>query len=143
MDRTDGLGFQIDKTLKTVQLAYQQHFSSKNIDLTIEQWVLLDYIQKLSPGALQSDLSKLSFRNRATTSRVVKGLIRKGLVAKLKLENNQKQYILDLTSEGVKKWHSANQVVQKLRKLGKKDISTSDFNVFLSVLEKVHENYKS
>jgi len=142
MDRTDGLGFQIDKTLKTVQLAYQQHFTDHNIGLTIEQWVLLDYIQKLSPGALQSDLSKLNFRNRATTSRVVKGLIRKGLVAKLRLENNQKQYILDLTNEGVKKWHSANQVVQKLRRLGKKDISSADFNVFLSVLEKVHENYK-
>jgi DNA-binding MarR family transcriptional regulator len=105
--------------------------------------VLLDYIKKLSPGALQSDLSKLNFRNRATTSRVVKGLILKGLVAKLRLENNQKQYVLDLTNEGVKKWHSANQVVQKLRRLGKKDISSSDFNVFLSVLEKVHENYKS
>jgi DNA-binding MarR family transcriptional regulator len=143
MDRTDGLGFQIDKTLKTVQLAYQQHFIDNNIGLTIEQWVLLDYIKKLSPGALQSDLSKLNFRNRATTSRVVKGLILKGLVAKLRLENNQKQYVLDLTNEGVKKWHSANQVVQKLRRLGKKDISSSDFNVFLSVLEKVHENYKS
>lgn len=126
-----------------VQLAYQQHFSDNNIGLTIEQWVLLDYIQKLSPGALQSDLSKLNFRNRATTSRVVKGLLRKGLVAKLRLENNQKQYILDLTNEGVKKWHSANQVVQKLRRLGKKDISSVDFNVFLSVLEKVHDNYKS
>ncbi|MBL6647201.1 MAG: MarR family transcriptional regulator [Flavobacteriaceae bacterium] len=142
MDRTDGLGFHIDRTLKTVQLAYQQQFSDNNIGLTIEQWVLLDYIQKLSPGALQSDLSKLNFRNRATTSRVVKGLIRKGLVAKLRLENNQKQYILDLTSEGVKIWHLANQVVQKLRRLGKKDISSADFNVFLSVLEKVHENYK-
>ena len=141
MDRTDGFGFYMDKTLKTIQLAYQQHFANHNIDLTIEQWVLLDYIEKLSPNAFQSDLAKLNFRNRATTSRVVKGLIQKGLVEKIRPVNNQKQFILELTKAGREAWAQANKSVQKMRALGKKNISPSDFDVFLSVLEKVHENY--
>lgn len=143
MDRTDGFGFYMDKTLKTIQLAYQQHFSDNNIELTIEQWVLLDYIEKLSPKALQSDLAKLNFRNRATTSRVVKGLIQKGFVNKARPINNQKQYILELTKTGREAWAQANKSVQKLRRIGKKDISPSDFDVFLSVLEHIHDNYNT
>jgi DNA-binding MarR family transcriptional regulator len=143
MDRNDGFGFYMDKTLKTIQLAYKQHFVAQNINLTIEQWVLLDYIEKLSPNALQSDLSKLNFRNRATTSRVVKGLIQKGLVEKVRPANNQKQYILLLTKSGREAWSQANTSVQKLRNLGKKNISPPDFDVFLSVLEKVHDNYSA
>ena len=99
--------------------------------------------KKLSPNALQSDLAKLNFRNRATTSRVVKGLIQKGLVEKTRPANNQKQYILVLTKAGREAWAQANQSVQKLRTQGKKKISESDFNVFLSVLEQVHENYST
>ena len=143
MDRNDGFGFYMDKTLKTIQGAYQQCFTENNIDLTIEQWVLLDYIEKLSPNALQSDLAKLNFRNRATTSRVVKGLIQKGLVEKTRPANNQKQYILVLTKAGREAWAQANQSVQKLRTQGKKNIPPSDFNVFLSVLEQVHDNYSA
>ena len=133
----------MDKTLKTIQLAYKQHFVAQNIKLNIEKWVLLDYIEKLSPNALQSDLSKFNFRNRVTTSPVVKRLIQKGLVEKGRPANNQKQYILLLSKSGRKAWAQANKSVQKLRNLGKKNISPSDFDVFLSVLEKVHENYRA
>ncbi|MGB0260638.1 MAG: hypothetical protein ACPF99_04420 [Flavobacteriaceae bacterium] len=48
-----------------------------------------------------------------------------------------------LTKAGREAWAQANQSVQKLRTRGKKNISPSDFNVFLSVLEQVHENYST
>ncbi len=39
MDKTKGFGHYIDRTVKTIQMAYQKAFNTQEVDLTIEQWV--------------------------------------------------------------------------------------------------------
>lgn len=44
MDSSKGFGHYLDRTVKRIQLAYQKAFKEKNIDITIEQWVILQQI---------------------------------------------------------------------------------------------------
>ena len=43
MDRTEGFGVYIDRTLKKVQSTFLQAFAENDIDLTIEQWVIYTF----------------------------------------------------------------------------------------------------
>jgi DNA-binding MarR family transcriptional regulator len=143
MDKTQGYGYQIDITLKQVQEAYLLAFKKNNINLTVEQWAIVYYIHDLGEEAYQSKIAQLNFRNRATTSRVIKGLMEKGYVERFKLSGNKKEYFLRLTKSGLNLLEHVLPIVVGLRKTGVQHISKKDFIVFLNVLEQIAANYST
>lgn len=143
MDKTEGYGYQIDITLKKVQEAYLLAFKENDIDLSIEQWAIVYYIHDLGNKASQSKITQLNFRNRATTSRVIRGLVEKGYVERYKLAGNRKEYLLSLSSSGKLLLTRVLPVVVALRKKGLKHIAKKDVSVFLTVLEHIAENYST
>ncbi len=143
MDKTQAYGYQIDKTSKQVQEAYLLAFKENNINLTVEQWAIVYYIHDLGVKAYQSKIAQLNFRNRATTSRVIKGLMEKGYVERFKLSGNKKEYLLRLSDSGTFLLERLLPVVIELRKTGVEDISKKDFNIFINVLERIEINYSS
>ena len=100
MDRTEGFGVYLDRTLKKVQSTFLQVFAENNINLTIEQWVILQKVYLLGDKASQAEISKTNYRNRATTSRVISGLSEKGLLKKQRFDDDQKRFQLALTKAG-------------------------------------------
>ena len=77
MKQPSGYGFLIDKTLKKLQSIYLYAFKDNGVDLTIEQWAILHRIYELGDEASQTEITKTNYRNRATTSRVISGLVKK------------------------------------------------------------------
>ena len=141
MDKTESYGYQIDITLKKVQEAYISAFKENDIDLSIEQWAIVYYIHDLGHSASQSKITQLNFRNRATTSRVIRGLVEKGYVERFKLPGNKKEYMLSLSPSGKLLLMRVLPIVKALRKKGLKHISKKDITIFLTVLEQIGENY--
>ena len=56
MDKTKGFGHYLDRTVKTIEVAYQKVFKTQSIDLTIEQWVFLQQIYERGDFVSQSDM---------------------------------------------------------------------------------------
>ena len=100
MDSSKGFGHYLDRTVKRIQLAYQKAFKEKNIDMTIEQWVILQQIYELGPSASQRELTNLNFRTRATTSKMITNLVDKGYITKSLFDGDLKRYKLELTEKG-------------------------------------------
>ena len=73
MKENQRFGIYIERTFKKIISTYQQVFRDNNIDLTIEQWVILQRIDTLGQNASQAEIANTSYRNRATTSRVIEG----------------------------------------------------------------------
>ena len=136
-----GFAFYIDRTLKALQNRYISEFRAKGIDLTIEQWVIMLWIQMLGEKASQSEISKTYYRNRATTSRVISGLCSKGLVIKERFKGDQKRFKLRLTKEGQEVFDKAMPINKKLRVKGKENIEAEHFDIFLQVLGQIFDNY--
>jgi len=141
MDRTTGFGVYLDRTLKKIQSAYLKAFESHQIDLTIEQWVILQRIYLLGEGASQSEVVKTNYRNRATTSRVISGLCNKKLVLKERFSGDQKQFRLKLTPEGNHVIQKAQPVIDNLRSVATQNVAEKDFDTFLRVLNTLWDNY--
>ncbi|MGB2153318.1 MAG: MarR family winged helix-turn-helix transcriptional regulator [Flavobacteriaceae bacterium] len=141
MDSSKGFGHYLDRTVKRIQLAYQKAFKDRNIDLTIEQWVILQQIYELGDTASQRELTNLNFRTRATTSRMITNLVEKGYITKSLFERDLKRYKLELTPRGRGLIETLLPFIKELRAIGYRNIDDTDFQVFLNVLNQIWENY--
>ncbi|RIV43039.1 MarR family winged helix-turn-helix transcriptional regulator [Flagellimonas pelagia] len=142
IDEIQGMGLHLDLVLRKIQKAYLLAFDALGVDITIEQWVILYQIHQLGEEASQRDIVKSNFRNRATTSRVIGGLERKGWITKTRFEGDQKRFKLALTPEGQKILDLTLPSAMQLRKLAVKQIDSSEFEIFLKVLDQIGDNYE-
>ncbi|RIV73761.1 MarR family winged helix-turn-helix transcriptional regulator [Flagellimonas aequoris] len=142
IDEIQGMGLHLDLVLRKIQKAYLLAFDALGVDITIEQWVILYQIHQLGEEASQRDIVKSNFRNRATTSRVIGGLERKGWITKTRFEGDQKRFKLALTTEGQKILDLTLPSAMQLRKLAVKQIDSSEFEIFLKVLDQIGDNYE-
>ena len=136
------MGLHLDLVLRKIQKAYLRAFDELGVAVTIEQWVILHQIHELGEGASQREIVKGNFRNRATTSRVIGGLERKGWISKARFEGDQKRFKLELTPEGKRIIDTTLPIALQLRKQAIKGIDPKEFEVFLKVLDQIGENYE-
>ena len=141
MDRTEGFGVYLDRTLKKVQSTFLQVFAENNINLTIEQWVILQKVYLLGDKASQAEISKTNYRNRATTSRVISGLSEKGLLKKQRFDDDQKRFQLVLTKAGEQLIQKTLPIISDIRKMSTQNISHEEFDIFIKVLNQIWDNY--
>lgn len=141
MNDSKGYGFYIDKTLKKIQNVYLQAFKEHKIDVTIEQWAILHRIYLLGDQASQKEITKTNYRNRATTSRVISKLVDKKLVVKERFDGDSKRFKLTVTNRGISIVKTVEPIVYQLREVGLRQISKTDYNTFLTVLDQIWINY--
>lgn len=141
MDRTEGFGVYLDRTLKKVQATFLTAFTENNIDLTIEQWVILRRVHLLGDDASQAEISNTNFRNRATTSRVISGLCKKGFLNKSRFRDDQKRFKLVMTKDGEQLMQRAMPLITEIRSMSTENISEEEFDIFLKILDQIWENY--
>lgn len=141
MDKRAGYAMLMDATLKTINSLYTNTFKEHNIQITPEQWVILEKINDLGEDASQQEITALSYRNKATTSRMIDALVNKGLVERTRFSGDQKRYRLVITHDGRKLVNLVSPIVTKLRDRGYQSIPEGDFDTFMSVLKSLQENY--
>lgn len=141
IDKISGIGLHLDLVLRKVQDAYLRKFHELNIDMTIEQWVILHQIYELGDEASQRDIVQSNFRNRATISRVIGGLERKGWINKTRFDGDQKRFKLELTPKGQNIIDLVLPHAFELRQKAIENLDAGEFENFLRVLEQIGENY--
>lgn len=141
IDEIQGIGLHLDLVLRKIQEAYLKKFELLEVDMTIEQWVILYQVYQLGDTASQREVVKSNFRNRATISRVIGGLERKGWLNKTRFEGDQKRFKLELTAVGKGIVDLVLPHAKELRKQAVTDLKPSEFDTFLRVLGRIGENY--
>lgn len=134
-------GAYIDRTIKIIRQNYLKAFKEIDVDLTTEQWVLLDSLYD-SDGVSQNDLANGSFKNAPTVSRIVDLLCKKGLTERKRFENDKRRYKVFLTKKGKDTYKRTKPVVLKLRKQGWKNLSDEDYDDFLRIMNQIFENFE-
>lgn len=141
IDKIQGIGLHLDLVLRKIQEAYLRAFEALGVEMTIEQWVILHQVYELGDNASQKEIVDTNFRNRATISRIIGGLERKGWLKKTRFEGDLKRFKLELTNQGRQIIQLVLPEAQKLRKKAINNLETSSFESFLNVLEQIGKNY--
>lgn len=135
----DVILFQIDKTSKVSKLYSQREFNRLGIDITIEQWILLKIIEE-NDGLNQKELALKSLRDPASITRTLDLLTKKGLIERLAVPNNRRQYSICLKKEGKAFVKKHMPIINQHRAKSVEGISPKDLNSLREILNKIQNN---
>ncbi len=142
MDKTEAakkIGYYLERTTRIVKLSYLQAFAQLGVDITPEQWVMLDSLYQRN-GQSQTELAGDSYKNAPTVSRIIDLLEKKGLVERQRFANDRRRYKIFLTKKGQTTVEKVQPAVVALREKGWKELTDEDYSNFLRILNQVFEN---
>ncbi len=139
-ETTRNFGAIMDRTLKIIKLNYLQTFRELGLDITTEQWVILDRLAE-GDGVSQTDLANDSFKNAPTVSRIIELLRKKGLIEKKRSDDDRRQFMIYLSSKGQEYHDRATPEVLALRRRGWEGLDDEDYDDFMRIMNQIGSNF--
>lgn len=136
----DNVGTLLDRTTRLLKAHFQRAFKDAGIDLTPEQWVLLDHLHKIG-AASQTDLANGTFKDAPTVSRIVDKLATKGLAARTRFPNDRRRYQVGLTARGEAAHEKLLPRVEELRVMAWRGLTERDYEELTRVLDQIRDNF--
>lgn len=137
---TKPIGYLLERTTRVVKLGFHKCFKDLGIDITPEQWVVMDSLYQ-SNGQSQKDLASGSFKDAPTISRIINVLEKKNWVTRTPSEQDRRYFIIHQTEEGRRTTEILQSEISKIREQGWKNLSQEDYDVFTKIINQVFENY--
>lgn len=135
------IGYLLETTSRVVKLNFHKTFKELGVDLTPEQWVILESLSREN-GQSQADLASASFKNAPTISRIIDLLVDKGWIERKRFKDDRRRYKIYLNPTGRRIVQKVTPAVKQLRKKGWAGLTEQDYSAFNRVLSKIFENYK-
>lgn len=133
--------FKIDTTMKKIRQSLQKKLDDAQLDITVDQWVLLDHIfRNQKNGISQNELAEMTVKDAPTVTRIIDLLVKKGLAERAMAENDRRRFNITLTDDGIKKFHDAFPIVAEVRRKGWGDLSEGDYQTFVRILDSIYNN---
>ena len=137
--RSAVLGFIIERTAKRMKQACQQFLSQAGIDLTVDQWVLLQELHKLD-GQGQNDLARKTFKDAPTVTRIIDLLCKKGLTERQVVPEDRRKFNVFLTPAGEEIVAEALPVIQDFRLQAYQNLSDTEMELLTKILDRIFES---
>jgi len=134
------VGTLLDRTTRLLKAHFQRAFKEAEIDLTPEQWVLLDHLYA-SGASSQTELANGTFKDAPTVSRIVDKLAKKGFAARTRFPNDRRRYQVALTQEGENVHEMLMPPIQALREQTWEGLTEDDYAEFTRLLEGIRDNF--
>lgn len=134
-------GSHLDRTVKQIRQNYVKAFKEIGVDITTEQWVLLDNLYQ-NNGISQNELAERNFKNAPTVSRIIDLLCKKGLVERQRFDNDRRRYKIFMTTQGKTVYEQALPAVLALRQRGWNNLSDEDYENLIRIVNQIFENYE-
>lgn len=140
-DETKVFGSFIDRTMKIIRQHYMQEFRDSGLDVTTEQWVIIDSLYHRD-GQSQTELADGSFKNMATVSRIIDLTCQKGYTSRVRSESDKRKQRIFLTDEGKDIYKKLKPTVDQLRRKGWRGLNDEDYQDFLRIMNTIFDNFK-
>jgi len=131
----------LDRTLKVIRQVYNRTFQEYNIDITTEQWMLIDLLGEKDLSS-QKEIANKSFKDAPTVSRIIDLLVKKDIVERKTTAKDKRKYAIMLTEKGKVIYNKIKPKVLELRKQGWQNLDEEDYKSFVNIMDKIYENFK-
>lgn len=102
----------LEKTLKQHKKYVQYNLSKLSLDITWDQWQVLDII--VNNGDIkQTEIAEKTSKDTASVTRIIELLNKKGYVARQTDPNNRRKLILGVSNHGEKVYHKAATIINE------------------------------
>ncbi len=135
------VGTVLDRTTRLLKQHYLRAFKEEGIDISTEQWVLLDRLYT-EGDASQTDLANGTFKDAPTVSRIIDKLARKKLVERRRFPNDRRRYLVAITESGRHVHARITPYVKDLRRQTWAGLSEEDYARLQEILRHIRANFE-
>lgn len=135
---TPGAFFMMDATIRKARQLLDRQFEKAGIDLTADQWVLLDQLQRHKKLS-QQELAVLTLKDPGNVTRILDILCKKNLAVRQASGTDRRSFEVQLTVRGKQIFLHAKKQALALRQQGFGNLSEREYRGFCSVLEKIYQ----
>ena len=139
-NNTHNFGPILERTLKVIRQNVLQIFRDLDLDITTEQWVILDSLHQ-QDGQSQTDLANSNFKDAPTLSRIIDLMCKKEMTERQRSEEDRRSFNIFLTKKGKKIHQKAYPQILKLRKTGWNNLTDEDFTTFQRLMDQIYQNF--
>jgi MarR family transcriptional regulator, transcriptional regulator for hemolysin len=142
MEKPDQVIFySLDKSIKTYRQFAQKKFIEAGLEITIDQWLVLNAIGE-KPDISQLEIAEKVFKDAASVTRIIDLLIKKNYLAREAHSSDRRRFRLNLTKEGKTLLKTIARVVEKNRRTALKGIPEKDLLKMKETLNLMIDNCK-
>lgn len=134
------VGTLLDRTTRLLKQHYLRTFKSLGVDISTEQWVLLDRLYQ-EGDASQTDLANGTYKDAPTVSRIIDKLAQKGLAERRRFPNDRRRYLVAITDQGRATHELITPHVHELRLRTWSGLSAEDFDRLTDLLAHIRGNF--
>ncbi len=132
--------FKIDTTIKKIRSSLQRMLNEKGIDLTVDQWVLVDHIAR-DQGISQNALAEITYKDPPTVTRIIDLLEKKGFVERRNAVGDRRKFNIHMTKKGLQVRDEAFPVVAEIRRRGWGELNEADYQQFVHIMDSIYNNF--
>jgi MarR family transcriptional regulator, transcriptional regulator for hemolysin len=133
--------YSLDKSIKTYRQFAQRRFTEAGLDITIDQWLVLNTIYE-KPDSSQLEIAEKVFKDAASVTRIIDLLIKKNYLARETHNSDRRRFSLELTREGKALIKTISKVVEQNRAKALKDINEKELLQMKETLSLIIDNCK-
>jgi Transcriptional regulators len=135
----DNIGFFISRTQSQIRKRFLPKLRPYHI--TPEQWVLFASLSK-KEGISVTDLSSVSFKDKAYTTRLIDNLEEQGLIRREENQNDKRSSLIFLTDKGKKRREELVSMVIEFHQWMIEPLSEEEIRELKYLLNKVYVHIK-
>ena len=139
MKTTKPLGYMLDLSLRVFRNQMVSEFKERGIDLTIEQFVILHFLN-LDCDLIQRDLASYLQKDKSIIVRQINCLLEHEFVVGSVNINDKRKKDLVLTKKGSEILNKMREVAGVVSEKLLTNVTESDLETFHKVLRKIQEN---
>ena len=133
--------YALDKCIKTYRQFAQRKFIEAGLDITIDQWLVLNAISE-KPDLSQLEIAERVFKDASSVTRIIDLLIKKEYLQRETHEWDRRRFSLGLTKEGQAVMKKIAKVVEQNRAQALKEISEGQLLQMQQTLSLIIDNCK-
>ena len=117
----------------------QKNFRNAGFEITIEQWSVLYHLWK-EDGLSQLELGNRTFRDKASTTRLIDNLEKQELVTRVASKDDRRINLVYLTDTAKPLQQITYELANKTMNESLQNISKEEIEVVKNVLQRVYDN---
>lgn len=133
----------LGKTSKMMNMYISDVFQKNKCSLTQQQWIVLKILFENPEGIIQNKLAFITNRNKATLTRLINGMEKHNLVARIQSKEDSRKNIVHITKEGNQLFLKTKPVMLESIEKIQHDISQNEMNTFIEIMTKIQNNIKN
>lgn len=136
IDFQNTLGPWMGRTMKMMDIHFQDVFKSNNIALSKKQWIVLKVLNE-KDGQAQNELAFVTNRDKTTLTRLLSGMEKKNLVARIPSKTDKRINHIYITKNGIQIFEKTLPLIQKLISEIEQPLTEKEIEQTIKTLQKI------